>query len=125
MNESINTRDAEMFEQIAKLQGSATESIHIISTTHGDERLTVSAVTDYDDTFGRGGDSYSRPFIFQVRTTARLPRPVEQRFDNARFATAIEAYEWGRHILLTAADKVTELLEIVDRATGKDNTIEK
>lgn len=125
MEKNTNTRDAEMFEQIAKLKGSATESIHIITTAHGEERLTVSAVADYDDTFGRGGDSYNRPYVYQVRTTARLPRPVEQRFDAARFTTAVEAYEWGRHILLTAADKVTELLEIVDRAAGKENSAQK
>jgi len=125
MNEKkTNTRDADMFEQIAKLQGSATESIHHISTAHGEERLTVSATTDYDDTFGRGGDAYTRPYVYQVRTTARLPRPVEERFDAARFATAVEAYEWGRHIILSSADKVTELLEIVDRA-GRAQTAQK
>lgn len=110
MNQETITRETAMYEQIAKLQGSSHESIHILETAHGKETLTVSAETDYEDTFGRGGDYYKRPYVYQVRTSASLPAPVADRFNAKRFETAIEAYEWGRYIVLFAADKTSELL---------------
>ena len=110
MEKNTNTREAAMYEQIAKLQGRSTESIHILDTNAGEVKLTVSAVTDYDDINKLGGTCYER----QVRLDASLPEPVSTKFNNRRFTTSVEAYEWGVKVVRAYADKVSELSLLLD-----------
>lgn len=114
MEQNTNTREAAMYEQIAKLQGRSTESIHILYTNAGEVKLTVSAVTDYDDLNHLGGSSYERPYVYQVRLDASLPEPVSTKFNSRRFTTAVEAYEWAVKVVRAYADKVSELSQLLD-----------
>jgi len=114
MEQNINARDAAVYEQIAKLQGSSTESIKYVSTPAGDVKLTVSATTDYDDLKGIGGAYYERPYVYQVRVETNLPEPVSTEFNKRRFETAVEAYEWGVKVVRTWAGKVKELIETLN-----------
>jgi len=114
MEQNTNTREAAMYEQIAKLQGRSTESIHILDTNAGEVKLTVSAVTDYDDINKLGGTCYERPYVYQVRLDASLPEPISTKFNNRRFTTSVEAYEWGVKVVRAYADKVSELSQLLD-----------
>lgn len=114
MEQNINTREAEMYQQIAKLQGNSTESIHILDTTAGAVKLTVSSTLDYDDIRNIGGSYYERPYIYQARVDISLPEPVSTKFSKRRFLTAVEAYEWGVKVIRAFADKVQELSSILD-----------
>ncbi len=114
MEQNINARDAQMYEQIAKLQGSSTESIHHIETPAGIVKITVSATMDYEDLNNVGGSYYERPWVYQVRTDANLPGPVETKFSKRRFIKASDAYEWGVKVIRAWADKVQELSSVLD-----------
>lgn len=114
MEKNTNTREAAMYEQIAKLQGRSTESIHILDINAGEVKLTVSAVTDYDDINSTGGSCYERPYIYRANVDISLPEPVSTKFSKKRFATAVEAYEWGVKVVRAYADKVSELSQLLD-----------
>ena len=114
MEKNTNTREAVMYDQIAKLQGSSTEAIKTVTTSAGDTTITVSGTTDYDDIANQGGSAYERPYVYQVRIDLHLPEPVATKFGKRRFQTAVEAYEFGVKVARTYADKVHELSAVLD-----------
>lgn len=114
MEQNINAREAAMYEQIAKLQGHSTESIHYLDTQAGVVKLTVSGTPDYDDINNIGGSCYERPYIYRANVDISLPEPVSTKFSKKRFATAVEAYDWGVKVIRAFADKVQELSELLD-----------
>lgn len=113
MEQNIPTREAAAYEQIAKLNGQSNEAIKYITTSGGDVKLTVSAVADYNDINGAGGMTADRPLVFRVSPGTTLPGALEKQFEERRFVTASEAYDYGVKVLRAYADKLKELEALI------------